>query len=179
MTVTASVQLPDQPTTGAVRTKALGGNGLISPHSETLVQVSSTGDAGGGVNRIYIRMDPRYVQLVAYVELTYAGAAADTPVDMSLTSSSTFQFGAQRLMLLVDAPDSGSMRALWTPPPLLIAADASASATAAPTLRVQVPNVLADVITVWCVVYNFDRRARELVPIEAMTRALVRSSTLI
>jgi len=77
MAVSDSVQLPEQPTSGFTRTQPLGGNGWSDPHSRTTCRITLASAAGGGTNILIIRLDPRYTQLVAFVNVSVAGATVD------------------------------------------------------------------------------------------------------
>lgn len=69
MTVTQSVQLPDQPTIGTVSLLPLAGDGYSAPHSYFVVDIDSVQDASGGSAIINVEADPRFASYCAMCEV--------------------------------------------------------------------------------------------------------------
>jgi len=178
VSVETSVQLPQQPTVGQVTIHPLGGDGMVSPHSVTHFSITSAGDASGGANRIFARFDQRYVQLVSNLLVFIDGAPGDAPVYMSIVENAASRVSVRSPGLALPVSGVPEIQVSWCPHPILIAADAAASASDNPVISVGMGNSNGVSMTVYGHIYNFDRRAREIVPIETLTRALVRPESL-
>lgn len=176
MTVQVEFQLPAQATVGKTRLQPLGGDGFVSPMSQYQINAFSDGDGTGGVNRIYCRMDPRYVQLVTTVVAELRDATGDQPVSFQLKDEYGIDFGVNAQLLDVDRPASSyAYRCTWSPQPLAIAAGAG-DVTEAPFLVIAVPNITGTTLVLSATIYNFDRQAREKVPLELLYQTFTRSA---
>lgn len=70
MSVSETLTLPGQPTTGDVSYEGLGGDGLTAPHAAYHVSAFElTGDASSGITTQTIVMDDRYVSLLGFLTL--------------------------------------------------------------------------------------------------------------
>lgn len=178
--VTSAVQLPEQPTSGFTRTQPLGGNGWSDPHSRTTCRIALASDAGGGTNIVIIRLDPRYTQLVAFCNISVSAAVAD-PITgrIELDCGGGEQWFQSLSMPLADTGATGDENnALWTPPNILCSADPNTDNTQPPRVRVIIPNVTAEALSLMIVCYNFDKRAREIAPIGYLMSSIPRSAAL-
>lgn len=185
MTVTTSVQLPNQPSVGVVRNEGLGGDGWRAPFSLTSVVMQSVSDASGGHNVAQIRFDPNYVQLINYFAVTVQSAAAAVPcfleiVPEAIGTSAVGTFAAIRqnltIPLIAVSTLTTTVTATWFPPPLLITADpSSVTAGIAPFVRAFIDNTDTETLTVTARIYNFDKRAREAVPLDLLLASVPRA----
>lgn len=176
MTVHTSVQLPNQPTGGSLDFHPLGGNGFASPQSVYHGKIESTGDATGGLHQLYVRFDPRYSQLVSELIVGCGGISADVNVNLLIAETSGSHLSVRRLLKNYDIGTLGEDGLVsWSPVPLVISAGADTDSEALPFIRVSKTNVDSETLTMWFHIFNFDKRARELVPIETLTRCLVRT----
>lgn len=175
MSVIASVQLPDQPSSGGIVYHPLGGNGLISPHSVYHCRIIAEGDASGGVLRCNIRPDIRFVSLVSLVIAGIDNDSADRDVDITVSETPD-----SRMEVKLNAsyrPITGlgfDNLVSYSPAPFAISAGASSDPTSNPVVRVTTSNADGVDLTVYAHIFNFDKRARELVPLEQMTAVLTR-----
>lgn len=181
MSVTEYVQVPEQPTVGGVTYHPLGGNGFVSPHSVYHVRVRLTGDASGGAQEVRIRPDVRFTSLVAFCSATLDGAAitADAPVNFVISEEMNSRAEARSPGTYLPIGGEPAVVASWNPPPFLVSAGPASAASADPTLRVRVDNTNGTVLAVYASIYNFDKRAREVVPIDSVLQVLTRSQTLV
>lgn len=176
--VTDSVQLPEQPAAGETLTTPLGGNGWSDPHSRTFCSISLASAAGGGTNILIIRLDPRYTQLVAFASLGVSAGVADPitgRIELDCTLFETWIQGVS--MPLRDTGSTGrEHNAVWTPPALLCSAEPNTDSTQPPRVRTIIPNVDGETANLQLVVYNFDKRARELTPIALLLASVPRAT---
>ncbi len=166
----------DNPTVGGVELHPLGGDGFISPQSVYHVEFEQTGDASGNYNEMVVVLDRRYVSLVSLVQgvLHYTGAA-DYGIQWQLEESAISKMVAAGIAR--DVAGSGSMENVlsWSPPPFLVAQTTSGW----PFIRQRAPNRDGERAQMYLHVFNFDRNSRTQVPIEVMSRCLVRSENLV
>lgn len=179
MSVLTQVELPAQPTVGGVVFHPLGGNGFSGPHSVYHGLVESASDASGGKNEIQVRLDPRFTQLVIQVQCSVAGQAAALDCDIQLFESVNSVMGVRREVPY--RPISGLTAAghvNWNPAPFLLSAGPKVGSNFQPYLRTAIDNTNGETLYCRFHVYNFDKRARELVPIEIMSSVLVRAESV-
>lgn len=169
LSVSTAVQLPDQPgDLGSVELVPLGGNGFLSPHSMYVLRnVGVTGDASGGTAEVAINCDVRYTCLFATVNPDMVGAAADVLVRMGLSDVAGSGIVTVNATMLLGVDNVA--RVLWSPSPFFGAAQ----------IKVRAPNVDGDDLRVSGVLYNFDKRAPEVVPMAQLVASLPRSGTLV
>ncbi len=179
MSVINAIQLPAQPVEGLMQQIPLGGDGRVSPQSVTQIRVDSTGDTSTGRNQVYIRLDTRYTQLVSYVRVQLGPmATSDQNVDIMVGGSAAIAMGVRRRVEKCEVSGINEQGVVsFSPHPLLMVADASADTTSAPLIRVTTDNENNQLMRVYASIFNFDRRARELTPIEYLNRVLVRSES--
>lgn len=123
MSVSATVTLPAQPAQGALNYIPLGGDGRSAPLGCYFCRLEVDGDAGGGTAAVTINFDPRYTNLVAYVNvLIEADAAAGdfaTWIAQSgqvATPDRVFVVGTIPNVATGVSTDNSSF--LWYPPPI-------------------------------------------------------------
>lgn len=76
MSVSATLNLPDQPAVGNVVFQPLGGNGTTAPLGSYLAEIGVVGDASGGNATVVLNGDPRYTNMFGWVNLVIAVDAA-------------------------------------------------------------------------------------------------------
>ncbi len=175
MSVQVALQLPDQPASGAAVLQPLGGNGFTAPHSVTRVRVLSVSDASGGSNNIFVRFDPRYSCLLASLTLHTDSGAVAIATNVSLTDQFEARTQIRKSVDLIPVSGLSSTNVLtWTPEPIIMVADANVLATQPPVIRATIGNNDTETLTMFVSIYNFDRRARELVPLNILYAVLPR-----
>lgn len=177
--------MPAQPADGVTEYVALGGDGFVAPHSSHSCTINVTGDASGGSCEIKVSPDPRYVALLSYVSVKLQDVGADENIrqEIRVTSSGSspesFLVSSVVPWLPIGALTGAYANALWTPPAVLLSSGAD-PLTTGPFYRLLCVNGGAtERYSVTLRFYNFDKRARELVPLPQILSTLVRSSTLL
>lgn len=160
--VTETIVLPAQPTSGLVDAVPLGGDGFSAPKlAYSIKNFLVTGDASSGNLEQIIRMDQRYCSLVTFATLTIAqGTAADASFRMTITGNRTP--GMDDSGLIVSVPslvDSIEVSHTWFPMALILPGSGDDA-----ILRARVLNVNGDVSRLDAFIYLFDIRVRELTP---------------
>lgn len=181
MSVSETLALPAQPTDGIAEYTPLGGDGFNAPDSATHVTVNLAGDASGGSSLILVGFDPRYTCLVSYAAVKLQGLAADANLrqEIRCTFFESFLVSSVCSYLPITGVTGALNNALWTPPAILVSAGDSPT-TNGPYYRAVTANAgVGTTMTVTLRIYNFNKRARELVPLPQLLSTLVRSSTLI
>ncbi len=180
MSVLVSAELPTIDTSiGGVDVRALGGNGFISAHSVMRARVVAPGDASGGTLEARLRMDPRYCCLISHVMCSVQGQTAAVPVDMAILESSNSVTAVRAQVQLRDTGTLTTGITTWSPDPMVLSADSAADPSAEPVVRVQIPNDSALTCILFAHVFAFDKRAREVVPLDVITNVLHRSTNVI
>lgn len=179
MSVETDVMMTDRPAAGGIELHPLGGDGMVSPQSVYHGRIESAGDASGGYNQIRVGFDPRYTQLVAQIMVEATNLAADEDVDLRISESADSALAARSTMqsLPISAVTVDG-RATWSPIPYLVAKN-DVDPSVPPNLKAVMDNVNGGVFRLYFHVFNFDRRARESVPIEVLSRCLIRAESLI
>lgn len=176
MSVSSTVQLPNNPDSGAVDLVPLGGDGFSSPISLYIVKVDLDSDAGGGNNRITIRFDVRYTSIVSYASLQITSGAAAIGARLEIRTNGDENVAIQQELPVVSVSGSNTTNAmLWTPPALMVSAAHSATETDPPVLRGTIDNTDTESQILTARIYNFDKRARELAPLHVLLASLTRS----
>lgn len=165
MTVTTSVTLPAQPAAGSVSFLPLGGNGWLAPQSMFMVDIQLTGDVSGGVSQLDIFRDERFEMLIDFM-MVQSDAAAVIEYRFDI-----FRQVQNRVMncgsTVEDPVDAQSVRIFS--PPAVIDPD---------SLRVSVANVDGDVTKFKAMIYNFNIRASERVPLDILLASVRKSSSV-
>ncbi len=78
MAVALTLTLPAQPTDGTSTFTPLGGNGTQSPIGCYFTNMQLAGDASSGNAVLTMNLDPRYTNLIAFINMTAASAAVAT-----------------------------------------------------------------------------------------------------
>jgi len=180
LSVVTSFELPNQPAVGSTVLQPLGGNGFTSPHSVYQIQSSLVSDASVGASNLYIRFDPRYVQVVANVLIAVNSGAAAITVNASIRGELGGRLQIRHSM--ADLPVSGlgaTAQVSWTPEPMAVSASSALLATELPYIRATIDNVDTETLTIYALVYNFDKNARERVPLTDLFSFLTRTGGVI
>jgi len=90
VSVTDSFTLPGQPTVGFAAWVPLGGDGITAPLGYYDVNARLVGDAGGGVAQIAMSFDPRYTNLLSFLNLQVFADTAATEFAVDLIRNSSF-----------------------------------------------------------------------------------------
>jgi len=183
VTVNTDVQIPDQPTTGAVIYQPLGGNGKTDPHAAYLVRIESTGDASGGFHSIRMRFDPKFAVMVSYVKFAAELASGVADVRIRYTGDQSSGIGGQQVFAACTTSGIGmgagnqTAGCLWCPAPQIVSAGAG-DVQDPPFLNAITGNTNGEVLELEAYMYLFDKRARELTPMSVLLGSLARGSTL-
>lgn len=168
MAISQTVVLPAQPDAGHTEYIPLGGDGWISPGSSYAMDLQVTGDASGGLIVVTINPDVRFEAVVAYMQLQNNNPTAQE-----------YLFGLNRLSAggSVNMHNSGTMvnvgmnslddsNILWEPPPVI-----------APTAWSFITNNVDTIAYRYAMlIYNFNIRASEKVPLGIIFGSLPRTS---
>jgi len=181
VSVSFTVALPAQPPSGSTDIVPLGGDGFVAPESATHFSGIIQGDGSGGFASIQVGFDPRWVQLVSYVSLKIVGIAADVNAqqEIRVTAFETFIVTNTAPYKAITGITGSPNNLLWTPPAILLSAGAS-PLTNGPYYRFYTDNPgVGNNVQVSMRVYNFNKRARELVPLDKLMSSLSVASTMI
>ncbi len=167
MSVNYSFALPAQPDEGGFELVPLGGNGFTAPHSMYLASPFITGDASGGIAEVDMTLDDRYTCLVNHVQVDATSAAGAKHTRIVLFGPGSFAMSVAPIAP-VSSIDTVA-RASWSPDPLFKAR----------SLKSRWLNVDTEVYYCHSVIYNFDIRAAEEMPLSALLASLPRSESVI
>lgn len=122
MSVSSSVQLPAQPASGRTVFTPLGGDGIGAPLACYLVDIDIAGDAGGGVASLQIFGDPRFTNLVAWMNIKATSAATATDFLMQIEDAVSTTVPKPQIVGTLPQIDPSLFGAnaafLWYPPPI-------------------------------------------------------------
>ncbi len=171
MAVAITNQLPDQPVLGLNTYSPLGGDGWTAPHSVAEVSVGSAGDASAGNNVITVTFDPRFQSIVAYVRLSNSSASAG--IEMNLSMFPALPRSQPQLQAFANAVPVNALSTTnnftWAPPPIPGLSRLQATTT----------NTNGDSLTLMAYIFQFQRRALELVPLNVILAALPRGDNMV
>ncbi len=168
MSVSNEVSLPDQDANGGVITlRPLGGNGFDSPHSMYMCRdIQVAGDAGGGTASLRINTDPRYESIVQLVACAITSDVASTEVRLSVYADKDRWWTALSADTFWTTLD-GISTLTWNPSAIVKAS----------SVRLFTGNVDTESYRLGCIIYNFDIRASELIPLNVLVAALPRAAS--
>lgn len=172
MSVAETITLPGQPTDGLNIFVPLGGDGFIAPHSCYELEATLDGDASGGTNVIYINLDSRFQSLVSLISIHVSGAAANVAFEAQFATQHG-KIPAKYWKINGDAEFSAvfsKAQAQWMPTPVF---GSTRIAAAISNTGVGLNLKLA------ALVYNFDRRASETVPLTQLLASIPSAGQLI
>lgn len=165
MSVSVTVALPTQPAAGSSVYQPLGGNGYTAPNSYYSVLTQLAGDASGGTNTITVTLDPRFECIVSLVQSFQTGGAAavehETQLLQQLPTAAPHRARASGTGQFEGALSDTSVFS-WSPP--LIIDPLSVIA--------RTENVDGDTHNALIWIYNFNKRASEVTPLNILLAAL-------
>jgi len=170
MSVTDTVQLPDQATNGSTIWVPLGGNGYTSPHSMFEVEINIDNDASGGDTRLFILTDPRWESIVHRCEIIVSSAQSSEEYAINLNISALAGFPPKIPMNQQGEMDLNSETSTnwtyWDLPPHIDAQQISCT----------LDNVDATENTIFRAwVFNFHKDASQRVPLSVLLASIPRS----
>lgn len=167
MAVAKSVTLPAQGPHANDRTilVGLGGNGFTGPQSLYEVDVNLDGDVSGGNSVITIVFDTRFESILLLADTVNIGTALDTAVVYQLGSTVPFTGVGTGLGMGIISECHSS----WSPPPMVHRDQ----------ITVTTVNRDGDDHSLRCLIYNYNIRATEFVPLSRLLSTLPRSASFI
>lgn len=168
MAITEILTLPNQPAVGSVEYIPLGGNGFQAPQSAFMFDFRITGDASGGLVKWEVNRDERFEHIVSFLALeSDAATAMDYILGIRRRAGTTFHNTGQ-------SPDGSVLgqdftTVLWTPPTMIDPITWIATTENQDTIDFKFKGI----------VYNFNIRASEIVPLGTLLASVPRSPTAI
>jgi len=166
--ISLTFRLPDQPAAGTTTFIPLGGDGWTSPQSAFLVQQTVTGDATGARVTLECEGDHRFEHLVSLLMFEARSATAvDYLFDIHRSAPVSFRNLGQTPLANFSSLDITSV--MWAPPPIID-----------PTKWVMITDNVDTIPYTWTtLVYNFNIRASEKVPLSVLFASLPRAPSAI
>jgi len=168
VSVSENVILPAQPTLGLIEYVPLGGDGWVAPQSAFVCDVQVTGDGTGGSAAMTIFRDERFEHLIQFMSL-----------ESNITTAMEFRFDlARSVQTQIHNVGTSTVTAvvgaelacqIWTPPAMVDPIQ----------FRARTDNADTFLNKFKCVIYNFNIRASEKVPLGVMFASLPRTSSSI
>lgn len=164
MAITQEITLAAQPAVGTTELIPLGGNGWISPQSAFLVDFRVTGDATGGRITLTVNRDERFEHIVSMLQLESDSATATEYIfNLHRGKVVTHNVGTQKAVNL-SSLDFTSIA--WNPTPMI-----------APTKWSAIFDNVDTIVSKWMIlIYNFNIRASEMIPLSVLFQSLPRAS---
>lgn len=166
MAIAVTLQLPNQPSTGAVHRTPLGGDGYRAPMAAYIVDnFQATNAAGGGASTLTVQMDERFCSLVAYATLSMTQA---TPADIDAryrldTTQASSPIAPQVQGRRIEFTDSdistATINDIWTPTPVIIPGGGAGG-----ILTMGVVNIDTDLFRLSALIYLFNINVRQVMP---------------
>lgn len=158
------------PASVTIALEQLGGDGWTSPLSCYDVQLQETGDATGGNMTLVIYPDPQWLTVVGIVS---AGndAATDKPMRLAVIAP---VLSLYQVVTPIKAAIAGGA-AMWYPPGLVL--ETIPGRSSKPYVAMTYPNTNGELGQLRVRYFNFQKRAKELVPLEQLFQVLGRSSS--
>lgn len=184
MSVEVEYQLPDT-VTGAddqVIFIPLGGDGWVAPQSAYSVFLKRSGDASGGVINLECAMDPQYASLVQYLSFkAFDNNVGADQIDCrtALRVTKGAEVAQQTHVYRGNSLDSTTYDdfgfcGVWEPPGLMLSSNTLEGFDLNPRLTVQMENNNLSELVMSARILNFNKRAREEVPLNVLLSALPR-----
>ncbi len=166
MSVTETVVLPAQPAVGFADFVPLGGDGWSSPQSMVIIRdFVLAGDATGGTSTFFVETDARFSCIVPWIQIGVVGATAAEDFSLALTSRLR-QSQGQNVQLNGETQFTtlGGGFCFWSTPPVI---DVD-------RFQFTFNNTDGDSHVMNAIVYNYQLRASEKVPISILLDVLPR-----
>ncbi len=169
MSVTETLVLPNQPTTGSVVIRPLGGDGYSAPQSYYLVDFRLDSDASGGTNILRVDLDPQFQNVVSLMHASMVGGLADRITRLDIFEASRVETGPRFAVQanMVRNSDTGT-HLLYAPPAMFDVGRCEAA----------VDNVDSEEFRLNLLVYNFRRDAFNRVPLNILLASLPRGFSI-
>ncbi len=168
MSVTETLSLPAQPSSGTVTYEPLGGDGMIAPLAAYWIDnFIISGDASGGVAELVVECDPRYECLVGFLSSAAWNGTISAGVGCTLTLKWGTKFDASITKLgTYEAPDNKS-RLHWAPDPIF--------GPESWTARFENNNGASFLLQ--AIVYLFKKNVQQYVPLTQLLASLPRGTS--
>lgn len=169
MAVQETFILPAQPAIGRAMYIPLGGNGFTAPHAAYhIVGAGIDCDVSGGSASVICQLDDRFVSLVSFWMFQSESAAADVDFRFTLAGGLSPIDVNQGTAAAVDADAGNGFRASasWIPPTVLMPGGAVGSPSN--RLTCHIPNVDGTKLACSGMIYCFNIRAREVIPMNVL-----------
>jgi len=169
VSVTETLVLPAQPTTGSTVIRPLGGDGYLAPQSYYLVDMRLDSDASGGTNVLRVDLDPQFQNVVGLMQASMIGGLADRITRLDIFEASRIETGPRFSCQanMVRNSDVGT-NLMYAPPPVFDVGRCEAA----------VDNVDAEEFRLNMVIYNFRRDAFTRVPLNILLASLPRGFSI-
>lgn len=184
MTIQVQYTLPEEPPSGsAVEFIPLGGDGFVAPQSAYGFRIEANGDSSGGFIGAQVAFDPQFTSLVQYGSYSaqFGSVGNDFHTRMVLRARKDGEAAQVTYWHQADSGDDTTVIdqfgycATWNPPGILSTQEFIPPAfNDRPRLGAFMPNASNATLVLTGRVLNFDRRAREEVPLNVLLSALPR-----
>lgn len=168
MSVSETILLPAQPTTGITQIVPLGGDGMTAPMSMSYTEADQTGDATGGTTRIIFRLEEAHAHMVAWLAVQVDSASADEVSLINLVWGARGENLADSLVMIYNTGGGGNgAYGVWKPPPLMIEprpVNPALNTGGAPYIEAYVANSDGEVLKCTLLTYQFHPNARSVTP---------------
>lgn len=159
----------------------LGGDGWSAPQSAYSVFLKGSGDASGGEFSIECAFDPQYTSLVQYMSFNanYGAATNDFAIRTALRVTKADEVAQKTWLYTEDALNfsvypSFGYNDVWEPPGILLSSNTNAGFDLNPRMTLVAENDSSCNLVMSMRVLNFQKRAREEVPLNVLLSALPR-----
>lgn len=166
MAVAVTLQLPNQPSTGAVHRTPLGGDGFRAPMASYIVDnFQISGNVSGGSLLGTVNMDERFCALVAYITTSITQTTpADTDLRLRLDTSGANSPVAAQVQSIAAANISATVSTatineIWTPTPTILPGSGAGA-----LFSVQGLNNDGDLFRISALIYLFNINVRQVMP---------------
>lgn len=128
MSVSETLLLPNQPSSGLVVNTPLGGDGMVAPQYKVSVDVTLAGDGSGGSIASTWVIDKRYSAILNYLFLSCTGPTGDIDAFVSCTTRDGLAFGENVTCVYGTGSSAARARYLWRPPSVFLVSGADRNA---------------------------------------------------
>lgn len=168
MTVSSTVTLPAQPSTGQAIYHPLGGDGWLAPKAAFTVFNTLAMDASGGNSVSTIVFDSRFESILVLMQAHLTGGVAAAEFEAQLIQNPRIDSGNAGIRVRAFGTsiflDALSDQNLWTWAPPLLVNQASASITT--------PNVDGDTVHQFAWIFMYNIRVFEKVPLNVILSSI-------
>lgn len=180
MSVTDSVTLPSQPTSGILVDTPLGGDGWTAPHSMHNVRIALASAAGGGTNTITIFTDPRWTCLIESMMIRVDSLAAATDFMMASVPNNGARQQVNGSLAILTSLATVLPAAMWNPSAAFGTNNNDPGVSGEPGfIQAVIENVDTETLQFHARIYNFQKMAREATPLPILLASIPRSNALL